>query len=972
MYTASQLGIKEITNLYLYGSITKPADITSTAPIRPATMRIPVDMDAVSFMATGAGRFANASTIPVVRAFMNGGVFTANGQRQMFGLASAVAIMGTESAKTAIAQSSYQDGTDDHAFRTYVYQSSGFTLAQGAAFVIEADGTRHIQDLAILPFEDNFDFESNAPLSMFGNGYLKPRIDPTGIGRRVDIIFNAASKTQVPRIDYTSSTYAADGIRQQQSFTPITGTAKLSTEIPQVIADLWTQGITQIIDQQGRLILHGSNGADSLSPAKLDNVMLYAPLRAALNQNGIALIGGGGTDNLSGLLRDDYLDGGADNDNLQGGAGNDTYIYKTGDGKDTITDSDGTGSIIVNGTALTGAAKTDYKLQGSNAVWTVSGGQTVYTLNEQQKMLVITGSSLGAGSQITINDFDIKKSGGYLGITLNRDVKTAVTEAGQTNPLAVAGANASAISKTIGEKAAAAFKWFGNVVASAGDSITVAVRSGDGSTVSVVTGADTLDLSSAQTISLCEGQFERGFAIVSDSAITSDQTLELVVTYTHEGVAVESNVLTLTLKDAGTADTTYNGDYLVKTDTYSGAGLTRTDSTGAIVAVVSTGQQNYSWDSQGNLVADASGTLVIDNTIYASAGKDSINGLTGNDLLMGGAGQDSIDGGEGNDMIGGGAGADTIKGGAGDDWISSSGDIASGRQQLGPSDIWNQWALPAGKSAIAQGAMWGTYIEGTTADDKVTIWSGIGVTNTNTAATEGDVIDAGAGDDWVIGSWADDRIQGGDGKDQLDGLAGNDIIEGGAGDDTINADGIVKEGYLNTVAASSHGNDFADGGEGDDRAGTNQISGQGGNDALLGGAMADQIDGGAGDDLISGAGGADTIKGRAGRDVIYGSANMTVGEHTDTRQNWVNGRAHPQTKSERRLYKKSSCSRIILKGYRVKNRKKLSLHMQVQVMSYLKATDSNQRLLNSVWLTRNSLFCAARGQYSFAWSVVVL
>lgn len=49
---------------------------------------------------------------------------------------------------------------------------------------------------------------------------------------------------------------------------------------------------------------------------------------------------------------------------------------------------------------------------------------------------------------------------------------------------------------------------------------------------------------------------------------------------------------------------------------------------------------------------------------------------------------------------------------------------------------------------------------------------------TNTTTTEGDVIDAGAGDDWVMGNWADDRIQGGLGNDQLDGLAGNDVIEG--------------------------------------------------------------------------------------------------------------------------------------------------------------------------------------------------
>jgi RTX calcium-binding nonapeptide repeat (4 copies) len=83
----------------------------------------------------------------------------------------------------------------------------------------------------------------------------------------------------------------------------------------------------------------------------------------------------------------------------------------------------------------------------------------------------------------------------------------------------------------------------------------------------------------------------------------------------------------------------------------------------------------------------------------------------------------------------------------------------------------------------------------------------------------------------VIGQWTGHRIMGADGKDQLDGLAGNDIIEGGAGDDTINADGLIKAGYLNSVAAQFHGNDFADGGAGDD-----EIQGGGNSDQLFGGA----------------------------------------------------------------------------------------------------------------------------------------
>jgi hypothetical protein len=40
------------------------------------------------------------------------------------------------------------------------------------------------------------------------------------------------------------------------------------------------------------------------------------------------------------------------------------------------------------------------------------------------------------------------------------------------------------------------------------------------------------------------------------------------------------------------------------------------------------------------------------------------------------------------------------------------------------------------------------------ADGKVTIWSGIEEQDTSTGPQQGDTIDAGAGDDHVIASWA--------------------------------------------------------------------------------------------------------------------------------------------------------------------------------------------------------------------------
>jgi Ca2+-binding RTX toxin-like protein len=48
------------------------------------------------------------------------------------------------------------------------------------------------------------------------------------------------------------------------------------------------------------------------------------------------------------------LQGGKGNDTLLGGAGNDAYVYTTGDGFDTILDSDGLGSIAADGVLLSG------------------------------------------------------------------------------------------------------------------------------------------------------------------------------------------------------------------------------------------------------------------------------------------------------------------------------------------------------------------------------------------------------------------------------------------------------------------------------------------------------------------------------------------------------------------------------------------------------------------------------------------
>lgn len=76
----TQLGEKEITNLFLYGTPTTPNDLTNDSLIRPEDVDkhtrygADVDVNMASFMSTGPGRFALGSESTMVETFFS--VFT--------------------------------------------------------------------------------------------------------------------------------------------------------------------------------------------------------------------------------------------------------------------------------------------------------------------------------------------------------------------------------------------------------------------------------------------------------------------------------------------------------------------------------------------------------------------------------------------------------------------------------------------------------------------------------------------------------------------------------------------------------------------------------------------------------------------------------------------------------------------------------------------------------------------------------
>jgi Ca2+-binding RTX toxin-like protein len=298
---------------------------------------------------------------------------------------------------------------------------------------------------------------------------------------------------------------------------------------------------------------------------------------------------------------------------------------------------------------------------------------------------------------------------------------------------------------------------------------------------------------------------------------------------------------------------------------------------------------SYNWsatsgyDAAGNLIGGVA-ELNFADVIYGSAAADKITGLGGNDALGGGAGDDRIEGGDGDDLIAGGAGADILLGGAGNDYITGSAELTAPQR----SSTTDSWALPTGSTVVMAGANWGVYRNAAGA----VINNYISAVPADLAATPGDYIDAGIGNDMVLGSNGADWVEGGAGDDFLWGMAGNDVMNGGDGADIMTGD----SGPTPRLDASRHGNDVMDGGAGDD-----VMVGEGGSDVLLGGlgadillgdqssntdsgvdayAGGDLLDGGDGDDFLVGGGQQvgqiDRLYGGDGNDVLDGDGSGFV------------------------------------------------------------------------------------------------
>lgn len=229
-----------------------------------------------------------------------------------------------------------------------------------------------------------------------------------------------------------------------------------------------------------------------------------------------------------------------------------------------------------------------------------------------------------------------------------------------------------------------------------------------------------------------------------------------------------------------------------------------------------------------------------DNTVFGTAGRDSIAAGSGNDTIYGLAGNDKLYGADGNDVLDGGAGADTLNGGFGNDtYIADALDTIVEARLAGVDEV----RTAAASLSIAAFA------------------------NVEHLTFTGKGGFAGSGNALA------NRITGGAGNDLLNGGAGNDTLAGGAGNDTYvvdtAGDRLEDSGGIDTVRAAMSFT-LADGFENLILMGSLGLTGTGNAlaNAITGTAQSDRLFGLDGNDTLNGGAGADTLDGGAGDDTF--------------------------------------------------------------------------------------------------------
>ncbi|AJD42394.1 hypothetical protein C9413_18535 [Rhizobium sp. SEMIA 4085] len=143
-------------------------------------------------------------------------------------------------------------------------------------------------------------------------------------------------------------------------------------------------------------------------------------------------------------------------------------------------------------------------------------------------------------------------------------------------------------------------------------------------------------------------------------------------------------------------------------------------------------------------------------------------------------------------------------------------------------------------------------------------------------------VQAGSGNDTIVGNEMTNTLLGNGGNDLLDGGAGNDLLIGGVGGDTLTGGTGADTSSHETASAgvvANLANSAVNKGDAarDTYFSIENVTGSTFSDTLYGNAGANRLNGSAGNDLLIGGAGADQIVGGSGADIAsYGTATVGV------------------------------------------------------------------------------------------------
>ncbi|WP_179958367.1 calcium-binding protein [Chitinimonas arctica] len=288
-------------------------------------------MDINAYMDDGPGRFASPALFSLLIRFFDPSFIDLFSELKpgSYTKAQLAAHYGFDSYGLSIAQSDYDDGKDDYFQRAYVWESGAFKINDEAKFIVDANHNRYIENFAVIPKgPENFDFESDSLRSKLANFFLERNIDPSGIGRKVEINW---SGTRILKTKFTKDDYwKAHNNLVEPLHSPISA---LAAGYDNFMANLFAEGSNMFLDDRMKPVIYSAqeggeiDGYETTTGVDIDGLKELGKFV----RNGIVYIGADGKDDITGEKNDDELRGYIGNDKLSGEGGDDTLDGGEGD-----------------------------------------------------------------------------------------------------------------------------------------------------------------------------------------------------------------------------------------------------------------------------------------------------------------------------------------------------------------------------------------------------------------------------------------------------------------------------------------------------------------------------------------------------------------------------------------------------------------------------------------------------------------